>query len=332
MASFRKRNGKWQVQVRRVGARPVSRTFSRKPDAEMWAREREHAIEVQGVVSHDGRQKHTVLDVLSRYETAVLPHKRSGAVEGYVVRALMRHPLAGKLLRHLTTQDLAQFRDERLVAVKPSTFRRQFTILRHALRLAAMEWGWTVPSGALTPIRIPSAANNPISRVSSTTLERLLLAADRQQNWAIAFAVRLAVATGMRRSELLNLRWADVDLQAHTLNIRTSKNGHPRQIPLSPSALALLSSRQQEGERVVPISANCLKLGFTRARRSAKVQLRFHDLRNEAISRFFDLGLTVPEVQLISGHRTMSQLSRYAHADLRRVATKLSATGMEASV
>lgn len=53
--------------------------------------------------------------------------------------------------------------------------------------------------------------------------------------------------------------------------------------------------------------------------------LRFHDLRHEAISRFLEKGLTIVEAAEVSGHRTLSVLKRYAHADVQRIAAKLSA-------
>ena len=51
--------------------------------------------------------------------------------------------------------------------------------------------------------------------------------------------------------------------------------------------------------------------------------LRFHDLRHEALSHFFELGLSVPEVQLISGHKTVDQLMRYSHARVSEIRDKL---------
>jgi integrase len=85
----------------------------------------------------------------------------------------------------------------------------------------------------------------------------------------------------------------------------------------------LLAARVQVEGPVVDMSEVALKLAYARARKKAKVSIRFHDLRHEAISRFFELGLTIPEVQLISGHRTLSQLARYAHPDVERVADRL---------
>ena len=78
-------------------------------------------------------------------------------------------------------------------------------------------------------------------------------------------------------------------------------------------------------ESVFPLSANAVRLAFERFRtRACLKDIRFHDLRHEAISRLFDRGLTTPEVALLSGHKTVSQLFRYAHADIGRVSRLLS--------
>ena len=75
---------------------------------------------------------------------------------------------------------------------------------------------------------------------------------------------------------------------------------------------------------LLPMTANALKHGFQRLRKRAGLgHIRFHDLRHEAVSRLFEKGLTPPEVASVSGHRTLSQLMRYSHADLNAVADKM---------
>ena len=76
----------------------------------------------------------------------------------------------------------------------------------------------------------------------------------------------------------------------------------------------VLRTVPQDQEKVFPISANCLRLAWVRARNKAAItDLRFHDLRHEAVSRFFEMGMSVPEVALISGHKDVRQLFRYTH-------------------
>jgi len=63
-----------------------------------------------------------------------------------------------------------------------------------------------------------------------------------------------------------------------------------------------------------PITANNLRLAWVRVKNKSNIRdLRFHDLRHEAISRFFEMGLSIPEVALISGHKDIRQLFRYTH-------------------
>jgi integrase len=103
-----------------------------------------------------------------------------------------------------------------------------------------------------------------------------------------------------------------------------TKNGHPRTIPLTPKAVEILASLEEKDERVFPVTPNAVRLAWERLRKRAGLQdLRLHDLRHEAVSRFFEYGLTVPEVALISGHRDPRMLSRYTHLRPEKVTEKL---------
>lgn len=99
-----------------------------------------------------------------------------------------------------------------------------------------------------------------------------------------------------------------------TLRIPVTKNGHPRTIPLTDKALSVLAGMgniHEGSERIFPLTCESVKLAWKRLVRRARVEdLHFHDLRHEAVSRFFELGLTVPEVALISGHRDPRMLFR----------------------
>jgi len=128
--------------------------------------------------------------------------------------------------------------------------------------------------------------------------------------------------------ELLNMRWRDVWVQRRTLDIPVAKNGHARTIPLSSGALMALRALNDSGtspaERILPITHDAAKMAWKRlAKRVGLTDLRFHDLRHEAISRFFQKGLSVPEVALISGHRGPRMLFRYTHPRAEEIAAKL---------
>ena len=127
----------------------------------------------------------------------------------------------------------------------------------------------------------------------------------------------------MRRSEIANLEWADVDLERQLIHVRNTKNGYDRSLPLSSTALLALSQFKRTEETVFGMSSNAIRLAWGRYKRSHEIDgVRFHDLRHEAISRFFEMGLTAPEVAHLSGHKTTQQLYRYAHADFRVLSKK----------
>lgn len=138
----------------------------------------------------------------------------------------------------------------------------------------------------------------------------------------------IAIETGMRRSELLALRWADIDLTARVAHVRLSKNGDARDIPLSRRAVQTLDglrcNRVDEGGFVFPFTAGAVRLAFERIRaRAGCSDLRFHDLRRKAITRFIERGLNMIEASYISGHRDVRMLSRYVVPQVEILLAKL---------
>ena len=153
--------------------------------------------------------------------------------------------------------------------------------------------------------------------------ECLTTAASSQRNIYIAPIIEFAIETGMRRSEILKLRWCDIDLVNGFASLFDTKNGEDRRALLTRRCIEALQQVPQTNEQVFPISATCLHLAWNRARKKAGISdLRFHDLRHEAVSRFFEMGMSVPEVALISGHKDVRQLFRYTHLNPNSVFKK----------
>ena len=122
-----------------------------------------------------------------------------------------------------------------------------------------------------------------------------------------------AIETAMRRSELLNLRWADINYNELTLCTRKTKNDLDRVIPLTRRAMALLKSKL-DNEKPFRLQPDSITQAFKRACTWAGIEsFRFHDLRHEAISRLFVKGLSVPQVAAISGHQDYLMLARHVH-------------------
>ncbi|MFZ2101438.1 MAG: site-specific integrase [Oricola sp.] len=326
MATYRKRGDRWQVQVRRGGQPALSRSFTTKADAQRRARhvEAEQDATLQPV---DFRklERTTLRDILVRYRDEIIPAKRGHDIETIIVDAFLRNPIAHLTLDRLTPQAFATHRDVRLESVRPSTLLRELGIVQHALDVAMKEWGFPPFSNPVKGIRKPRLGSSRDRRVSPDEVSRLIHEAQRSRNEHLAPAIMLAVETGMRRGELLGMQWQHTDADARVVAIPHTKNGHPRRIPLSSTAANTLKSQMAKGiDRPLPMSSESLKKAWQRLVMRCDLEgIRFHDLRHEAISRFFERGLSMPEVALISGHRDPRMLFRYTHIRAETLLQKL---------
>ena len=198
--------------------------------------------------------------------------------------------------------------------VKPSTVRRQMNPLHNMFEVAREEWGIPIQRNPIDKVTLDFTDQRRERRLRPGEFERIIEATTTCRNPYVLPIIRFAIETGMRRGEIVNMEWEHLDRENNCLLIPHTKNGHSRTIPLGNRALAILDDLSDTQSKVFPISANAFRLAWERVRRRAGIQdLRFHDLRHEAISRLFEAGLTTPEVALISGHRDVRMLFRYTH-------------------
>jgi integrase len=325
MATIRKRGQAWQVQIRRDGFPPITKSFRSKADADGWAREIERQIE-RGELSGHGRAANrlTVGALLQRYEAEVTSRKRGQRFEVSRIRTFLRSPLANVATHRLSAQMVAAYRDERLNSVSGETVRRELTILRHCIEVGRKEWGAPFAGNPVRQITLPSPSKVRGQRLPEGAEASLMAALSGTRVWYLQPLIILALETGMRRGELLALEWCSVDLKAGLAHLKTSKNGHGRSIPLTPNAIATLNKLHKRDKMVFPVSANAVRLSWERLRKRAGLeQVKIHSMRHEAISRMFEVGLSIPEVSIVSGHRTLSCLQRYTHIKPENVAAKL---------
>lgn len=330
MATIRKHRDKFQVRIRRKDVPALTRTFATFSDAKEWATLQERKAD-RGELGADRKEleRITLAKLVERYRDEVLPMKKAETVERYILNAFLRHPICKKRLSDLTTADFAAYRDQRLRKISPASLKRQLTPVRNMFKVARMEWDIPLASNPLSGLTLKARDNKRERRLQDGEYEKLTASLAKTRNPLLAPIVRLALATAMRRGEILALRVRDVDLARKTAIIREAKNGHSRSIPLTSAAIqavqeAISLTRPGTGERLFPIAPAALREAWDCATSRAELEdLHFHDLRHEAISRLFELGLTVPEVASVSGHRTMTQLMRYAHANAHSLRAKL---------
>lgn len=182
-----------------------------------------------------------------------------------------------------------------------------------------------LPENPCKLVRRPSPPRGRSRRLQGDEEQRLLRAADSGRSHYLAPLLVLALETGMRRGELLSLRWADVDLSRRVAHLKLTKNGDSRDVPLSTRAVGALQELRRDGtERVLNASPNAVRLAWEHLVARAGIEdLRFHDLRHEAVSRLFEKGLNVIEVSTISGHKELRMLQRYTHLRAEDLVSRL---------
>jgi integrase len=320
MASIIKRGNTYQVQVRRKGAPSISKCFKTLAAAKAWARQTEAPIDMGHMPKP--QPKVSLHDALTRYAAEVIPHKKAAVQEASFIRLWQRETLAHKMLSDITGSDVATYRDEQLAqGLKPASVVRMLAVLSHLYTVAAKEWGYTVDNPTLN-VRKPKVANARSRRPTAEEMQRIIsnLPSDEMRVF-----VQLAAETAMRRSELFHLEWRCVDLEQRHVFLQDTKNGRSRSVLLSSRAVQLFESLPRVGERVFTfIHKDTPSKAFARAVKQANLHnLRLHDMRHEATSSLFERGLAVMEVASITGHRSLSMLSRYTHLSSSHLLAKL---------
>lgn len=211
MATIRKRpTGKYEVQIRRRGFAPISRSFHKHSDAEEWARYMETQAD-RGALPTPLKilGQHKVKDLLTRYRDEISIKKRSYDSEKYVLDNLIKQPFANLSLAEITTGKICEYRDMRLKEVKAGTVRRDLAILKHAFDTAEREWNIPIrenPLNKIAKIKPQAGRNRRLSEDEYTALQDALA---QTHNPYVMPIIRFAIATGMRRGEILQMQWKD---------------------------------------------------------------------------------------------------------------------------
>ena len=323
MASFRKRGDKWQARVHRKDHSPVVKSFNTKAEAIKWARHTESQLDL-GTLALKAAMP--LLDrIVERYLAEVTPTKKGAAQELNRGRQIARTSLGSMQLDKITSEVVSKYRDGRLREVSINTVRLELAFISVVFEQCAKEWGYRI-SNPVKQIRIPKPGKPRQRRLSPGEEEALLAACAASSATYLHSLVVLAIETGMRFGELVSITWDNVDLKARTIHLPDTKNGHPRTVPLSTRALKAVSTLPSVCEgRVFTGKPGSIRAAFGGAltRSGVGSDLRFHDLRHEAVTRLFERGLNPIEVGMISGHRSVNMLRRYTHLCAKYLLAKL---------
>lgn len=339
MATITKRkNGKWQAKCRRKGFPSQSKTFNIKADAERWARKIELSMD-QSVFECTKAAENTMIDdALEDYFKEVLIEKKSADTMKYTIERL-KLVFKGFRLIDVSVLSIREYKTYRLESVKGDTVRKELGLLKRMFNYAMDEWQIHLPKGnPVTPVSLPPKGR-PRDRRLNAGEEELLLMEAKTYGGLIHDLIVLAIETGMRRGELVYspkddeleykqfncMHWEHFNPNDSTVFLEDTKNGDSRTVPLSTKAKQIiLSQPKRNAGRVFDIRGDSVGQAFRRVCKRAGIKnLRFHDLRHEATSRFFEKGLALIEVSAITGHKDLAMLKRYTHLRPTDLAKKL---------
>jgi integrase len=320
-------SGKWRVQVRRHGVYRAA-TFETKREARDWSAQIEsqaHHVAVSGFAPIP--KAATLGDLIAKY-TETIDDRTYGRTKAATL-AMLKRELGKVKLTALSAMVLRDFVDRRLddgaggvtVAQDLSFLSAVLKFGRHARRIDINDRLALDARAALKYRKVNTRGQERSREPTDAEIERLCRywQANPRQRIEMAALVRFALASGMRLGEICRIAVEDIDREQKTVVIRDrkdprKKHGNDQLIPLLPAAWAIVAPRiegRTEGA-VFPFDAKSASTAFTRACAELGIEdLHFHDIRHRAAREFFGMGLQIPQVALITGHKTWTMLRRY---------------------
>ncbi len=316
----------FRARVRRNG-QTHTQVFATRSEANQWARAQEGLVLAGMATPLVKKASHTLGEAFDRYREEVLPYKKYNT----------RRPQSYQIPRLLTffgkTTPLSDITSARIRAfllslkeegIAPATQVRYLALLSHLFSIAIKEWEWmhTNPCRFITKPREPKGRERYLS---AEEIQRLLTACEKSRNPHLYLIALLAISTGARYGEVLNLRW--VDCQTHrapTLTFRDTKNHETRCVPLVGTALEVLQAYEhsyshQPTDLLFPSQKNpqkprSFRKTWQRALAEANIEgAVFHSLRHTCGSQLAMSGASLLDIATLLGHRSLEMVKRYSH-------------------
>lgn len=339
----------YHVQIRLRGFPPQTQSFSSKTVAKQWAAQVETELREGRYLPRAQALRHTVKEMLEEYRKRVLiplkPQelKVQGPQLDWWISKIGAYSLAD-----ITPAAIAKCRDELLQTPfgknkdrfrKPATIVRYIALLSHAFNVAVNEWQW-LPESPVPKVKKPEVDNAVLRFLSSDEQTNLLAAAKQSANHYLYTIIIIALSTGMRRGEIMKLRWRNLILEDKKgfglILLRATKNGEPRGLPIVRSAREVIDCLRKEHAKqhkghikqdalLFPCETNpekpveITKAWNTALKRAEVSNFRFHDLRHTAASYLAMEGASLIQIAEILGHKTLQMVLRYAHLSKEHV-------------
>lgn len=317
-------------------------TFTLKRDAQAWAQQIE--VQAEHIVASGYQpvpEGYSVGDLIDGYACEC----NMGGRTKQATHAMLNRELGSISLKRLNSIHLRDFIDRRQQAGAGGvTIAADLSFFGAILKWGKHSRRMDLPTDLVRDARRDLSARKVSTRSverdrepTSTELERLYAywRDNKRQTIPMATLCAFALATAMRQEEICSIQLEDVNVEKRTVIIRDRKDprkkeGNHQTVPLLPAAWAIVEPILSERKvgRIFPYAAASVSTAFTRACAKLGIDdLHFHDLRHKATGDLFRLGLEIPQVALITGHKTWTQLKRYTHTKAEDVHAALKVLG-----
>lgn len=194
----------------------------------------------------------------------------------------------------------------------PATINKEVMCLR-TMYNKAIQWGRLKENPTKT-VQMFKANNQIVRFLTREEIKKLLEVCRPYMRDIVTFAIN----TGLRRGEILGLKWEDVDLERNIIHVRNTKNGEDRKLPINSTVQVLLRPLKKPSGRVFLSPGGReledVKKGFKAALQKAGIlRFRFHDLRHTFASHLVMAGVDIMTVRDLLGHKSLEMTLRYAH-------------------
>jgi integrase len=323
MATYQERDGRIRAIIRRKGHLPQSKSFKRKSDAVRWARKVESQID-EGL---GGQSKETVAALLKKYRDEVSVDKKGWKWEITRINKLLREPWA-ELPAAESSDAIADWVETQRKKNSDATVNRELNVLSAVFTYAIKRWRIRLHQNPVKIVARPPKSKARSRRISEREIE-LFWGIERGRvgtlKWYMPIMVEFAVETALRLGELAALEWSDV--HETWVQVRTSKNGEGRQVPLSERAVELLGMLPKDRGKVFAVNPWSFGVRFRTVCQELGIKdLHFHDTRHEAVSRLAEV-FPILQLAAVIGHRDLKSLQVYYNPTIHELAQHLRGAG-----
>ena len=317
-----KKNNKFYSRFQMNGERYhyLCRGATTKSEAEKIENQFKYKLQQQqnGVIPKDELQI-TFKKLYKLYDRYASLNKKSYDKDLSFVKVLKYYFPENSIASDKTPNDFETFKSEIIDdrEIKPTTVNRYLNTLSKMYSLAVDEK--IIKENPLKSVKRFSD-DNYIIRYLTKDEEYRLYASIKEKRPYLEPLITCGLQTGMRRGEIFNLKWENINFDYKFINITKSKTlKGRRKIPISNKLMDVLTSVQIVSEYVFPNPKTGkayidIKHSWSTICENAQIKdFRFHDLRHTAITRMVEKGIPLPVVQEIAGHSKIETTMRYTH-------------------